>query len=184
MRYALPRARAGLCGPHGVFHRPAVSRGRVAQREPVAVVVCRAALVRAANASGKPDKGAQQLEELAARPPPDVICLVVTDKLGPESERGGRGFERPRSTVCGCPLWPVETDALPGLGLRARAKQLGVDMEPTAAQLIVERVEGNLLAAKQELEKLSLLADGKPISAALVLQSVGNSARYDVFQVG
>jgi DNA polymerase III subunit delta len=44
-------------------------------------------------------------------------------------------------------------------------------------------VEGNLLAAKQELEKLSLLANGKPISADLVLRSVGDSARYDVFQL-
>src|SRR5271170_8339221 len=56
-------------------------------------------------------------------------------------------------------------------------------MDAGAAQLIVERVEGNLLAAQQELEKLSLLADGKPITADLVLRSVGDSARYDVFQL-
>jgi DNA polymerase-3 subunit delta len=67
--------------------------------------------------------------------------------------------------------------------LRARAKQLRVEIEPAAAQLIVDRVEGNLLAAKQELEKLSLLADGQSISADLVLRSVGDSARYDVFQL-
>jgi DNA polymerase-3 subunit delta len=57
-------------------------------------------------------------------------------------------------------------------------------MEPEAAQLIVDRVEGNLLAAKQELEKLALLADGKRIGTELVLRSVGDSARYDVFQLG
>ena len=44
-------------------------------------------------------------------------------------------------------------------------------------------MEGNLLAAKQELEKLSLLAGKEPISADLVLRSVGDSARYDVFQL-
>jgi DNA polymerase III subunit delta len=107
--------------------------------------------------SGKPDKGAQQLAELAERPPPDVVCLVVTDKL---DKKAG---EAP---------W-----------VRARAKQLRVEIEPAAAQLIVDRVEGNLLAAKQELEKLSLLADGQSISADLVLRSVGDSARYDVFQL-
>jgi DNA polymerase III subunit delta len=58
-----------------------------------------------------------------------------------------------------------------------------VEIEPAAAQLIVDRVEGNLLAAKQELEKLSLLTDGAPISSELVLRSVGDSARYDVFQL-
>src|SRR6202044_1129858 len=67
--------------------------------------------------------------------------------------------------------------------LRARAKRLNVELEPAASQLIVDRVEGNLLAAKQELEKLSLLANGEPISADLVLRSVGDSARYDVFQL-
>jgi DNA polymerase III subunit delta len=67
--------------------------------------------------------------------------------------------------------------------LHSRARQLEVEIEPAAAQLIVDRVEGNLLAAKQELEKLSLLADGKSISADMVLRSVGDSARYDVFQL-
>jgi DNA polymerase-3 subunit delta len=75
----------------------------------------------------------------------------------------------------------VATAALPAW-LRARAKMLRMDIDPEAAQLIVDRVEGNLLAAKQELEKLSLLADGS-ISADLVLRSVGDSARYDVFQL-
>ena len=82
----------------------------------------------------------------------------------------------------GTRVWPIDTVALPGW-LRARAAALKVDMDGEAAQLIVERVEGNLLAAKQELEKLALLADGKRISAELVLRSVGDSARYDVFQL-
>jgi len=131
--------------------------------------------------SGKPDKGAQQLAELAERPPPDVVCLVVADKLDKKASEAPwvRAVEKHGIWV---PVWPVGTAALPGW-LRARAKQLHVDMEPAAAQLIVDRVEGNLLAAKQELEKLSLLADGEPISADLVLRSVGDSARYDVFQL-
>jgi len=56
-------------------------------------------------------------------------------------------------------------------------------MEASAAELIVDRVEGNLLAAQQELEKLALLANGEPISPELVLRAVGDSSRYDVFQL-
>lgn len=131
--------------------------------------------------SGKPDKGAQQLAELAAQPPPDVVCLVITDKLDKKASDAPwiRAVEKHGIWV---PIWPVETGALPAW-LRARAKMLKVEIEPAAAQLIVDRVEGNLLAAKQELEKLSLLANGEAISADLVLQSVGDSARYDVFQL-
>jgi DNA polymerase-3 subunit delta len=108
--------------------------------------------------------------------------LVVTDKLDKKTSEAAwvHAFEKHGVWV---PIWPVETAALPGW-LRARARALGVEMEPEAAQLIVERVEGNLLAAKQELEKLALLANGERISSELVLRSVGDSARYDVFQLG
>jgi DNA polymerase III subunit delta len=132
--------------------------------------------------SGKPDKGAALLLDIATRPPPDVVCLVLTDKLDKKASEAPwvRAFEKHGIWV---PIWPVETAALPGW-LRARAQALRVEMEPEAAQLIVDRVEGNLLAAKQELEKLALLSGGERISAALVLRSVGDSARYDVFQLG
>jgi DNA polymerase-3 subunit delta len=131
--------------------------------------------------SGKPDKGAQQLADLAAQPPPDVVCLVVTGKLDKKASEAPwvRAVEKHGIWV---PIWPVETAALPAW-LRARAKLLKVEIEPAAAQLIVDRVEGNLLAANQELEKLRLLANGEPISADLVLRSVGDSARFDVFQL-
>lgn len=131
--------------------------------------------------SGKPDKGALPLTELAERPAPDVVCLVVAGKLDKKAADAPwvRAVEKHGVWV---PTWPVQAAALPGW-LRARAKLLQVEIEPKAAQLIVDRVEGNLLAANQELQKLALLSQGEPISAELVLQSVGDSARYDVFQL-
>jgi DNA polymerase III subunit delta len=131
--------------------------------------------------SGKPDKGAARLEDLAARPPPDVISLILSDKLDKKAADADwvRAVEKHGVWM---PVWPVEAAAMPGW-LRARAKALQVEIEPEAAQLIVERVEGNLLAAKQELEKLRMLEPHRPISVELVLRSVGDSARYDVFQL-
>jgi DNA polymerase-3 subunit delta len=67
--------------------------------------------------------------------------------------------------------------------VRSRAKALHIEIDPEATQLIIDRVEGNLLAAQQELQKLSLLSNGRSIDTALVLQSVGDNARYDVFQL-
>jgi DNA polymerase-3 subunit delta len=131
--------------------------------------------------SGKPDKGAVLLAEIAARPPPDVICLVVTDKLDRKTSDAPwvQAIERHGVWV---PVWPVNRSALPGW-LNERARALGLTVEPGAAQLIVDRVEGNLLAAKQELDMLALLANGAPIGTTLVKQAVGDSARYDVFQL-
>jgi DNA polymerase III subunit delta len=131
--------------------------------------------------TGKPDKGAAVLCELAAHPLPDLIFLVITDKLDKKSSDAPwvQAIEKHGAWIS---VMPVDTAALPAW-LRARAKMLRIDVEPEAAQLIVDRVEGNLLAAQQELEKLALLANGEPIGVELVLRSVGDSARYDVFQL-
>jgi DNA polymerase-3 subunit delta len=132
--------------------------------------------------NGKPDKGAQLLIDMAARPPPDVLCLIMTDKL--DAKTGESAWVR---AIADHGHWvrvpQVEAAALPAW-LRSRAHHLHVELEPEAAQLIVERVEGNLLAAKQELEKLALLAGGERIGIDLVMRAVGDSARYDVFQLG
>lgn len=130
---------------------------------------------------GKPDKGAAVLIDLASRPPPDVVCLIITGKLDKKAGEAPwvRAVDDGGLWVS---IWPVETAALPGW-LRTRAQALQVEMDSDAAQLICDRVEGNLLAAKQELEKLALLASSKRITADLVLRSVGDSARYDVFQL-
>ena len=69
--------------------------------------------------SGKPDKGAALLAELAARPPPDVVCLVVTDKLDERRAMppGYRPIERHGVWV---PIWPVTDGGAAGLAARAR----------------------------------------------------------------
>jgi DNA polymerase-3 subunit delta len=131
--------------------------------------------------SGKPDKGGALLAELAAQSAPDLIYLVVTDKLDRKAGDAAwvQAIEKHGAWVT---TVPVDTAALPAW-LRGRAKMLHIEIDPQASQLIVDRVEGNLLAAQQELEKLELLANGASIDVDLVLRSVGDSARYDVFQL-
>jgi DNA polymerase-3 subunit delta len=131
--------------------------------------------------SGKPDKGAAQLIALATNPPPDCLTIVLTEKLDKKAGDAPwvQAFSQRGVWV---PVWPVGTDALPSW-LQARARRAGMELAPGVTELIALRVEGNLLAAAQELDKLSLLANGGKIDKALVLQSVGDSARYDVFQL-
>lgn len=131
--------------------------------------------------TGKADKGAALLGELAARPVPDLIFLVITEKLDKKSVDSPwvQAIEKHGAWIS---IMPVDTAALPAW-LRGRAKMLKIEVEPEATQLILDRVEGNLLAAQQELEKLALLANGSAVGVELVLRSVGDSARYDVFQL-
>ena len=50
-------------------------------------------------------------------------------------------------------------------------------------QRLAERVEGNLLAAAQEIDKLALLADGQPLDVERMESLVADAARYDVFRL-
>jgi len=67
--------------------------------------------------------------------------------------------------------------------LPGRGANLGLRFEKGAAELLAERVEGNLLAAQQEIEKLALLHKDGVVSIDAVQNAVANSARYDVFQL-
>src|ERR1700732_1784455 len=111
--------------------------------------------------SGKPDKGAALLAELAAQAAPDLLYLVITDKL--EKKAGDapwvQAIEKHGTWVT---IAAVDTAAMPAW-LRSRAKALHIEIDAEASQLIIDRVEGNLLAAQQELEKLSLLSGGRSI---------------------
>jgi DNA polymerase-3 subunit delta len=62
-----------------------------------------------------------------------------------------------------------------------RAQGLGINLTAAASELIAIRAEGNLLAAAQELDKLSLLVDESEVDAATVLKLTVDSARFDVF---
>jgi DNA polymerase III, delta subunit len=68
--------------------------------------------------------------------------------------------------------------------IQGRLKQQGLDIEPEALALFAERVEGNLLAARQEIEKLALLhPQGHLINIADAEAAVATVARFDVFQL-
>ncbi len=80
-------------------------------------------------------------------------------------------------------LWATPRHKLPEwLLMRMRAR--GVDATHEAAELLAERVEGNLLAAAQEVDKLALLVEGKRrIDASQMEQLVADSARFDAFKL-
>jgi len=133
--------------------------------------------------SGKPGTGgSNSIVELLANASADNVYLMITGKLEREQNNSAwvKAFE---STGAWLATRPVEVARLPQW-LRARATALGLELDDAAVQFIVERTEGNLLAAQQELEKLRLLASGKRVDLAQVQASLGDSARFDVFQLG
>ena len=138
--------------------------------------------------SGKPGVGGSKaLVELLENVSPDNVYLMITGKLERESQSAAwvKAFEAAGAWL---PVFPIEVSRLPQW-LRARAAKLDLELEEDAVRFIVERTEGNLLAAHQELEKLRLLVPpdtkGKTsINLSSAQAGIGDSARYDVFQLG
>src|SRR5262245_8214444 len=137
--------------------------------------------------SGKPGAGGSNaIVELLDGASPDNVYLMITGKLEREQHSSAwvKAFEGAGAWLN---IWPVEVARLPQW-LRARAAALELELDDAAVQFIVERTEGNLLAAQQELEKLKLLsaggAPGKRIDLAAAQAAIGDSARFDVFQLG
>lgn len=133
------------------------------------------------NLERKPDKAGQDvLVEYATSPNPDNILLVNGEGLDRASLKT-KWFKSFTANAGVINVWPVKRHELPRW-LEQRARALKLSLTTDAAELLAERVDGNLLAARQELDKLALLAEGE-VSAELVLESVVDHARFTVFDL-
>ena len=130
--------------------------------------------------SGKPGRdGTQILRDYAGRPAADTLLLIVSGKLESAARRSKWVLALEQAGVS-IAIWPIEAAQLPGwIDRRMRAHGMRASRE--ALQLIAERVEGNLLAAAQEIEKLYLLHGSGELDVDTVAELVADSARYDVF---
>ena len=128
-----------------------------------------------------PDAEAQKaLAGLAARPPEDTVLLVSGElERKTLATQWVKAFEEHGVLVV---AQAVERPALPGW-IRDRLGRKGVTIEPAAAELLADRVEGNLLAAQQEIERIALLMPGAQLDTGSVAELVADSARYDVFEL-
>ena len=130
--------------------------------------------------TGKPGKdGGAALAEYAERPPEDTVLLITSGKVDKRSQ-SAKWYKALDKVGVTLQVWPVETNDMPRW-LDQRLRSRGLQPERDAARLIAERVEGNLLAAAQEVDKLLLLNGEGPLSAEQVEAAVADSARFDVF---
>ncbi|NUS39370.1 MAG: DNA polymerase III subunit delta [Lysobacter sp.] len=131
--------------------------------------------------TGKPGKeGAKLIEDFCEAPPPDVTLLVTAGEWS--KAHAGKWSDAIARIGALVVAWPVKPHELPGW-IERRLRERGLRAGHDAVQRLAERVEGNLLAAAQEIDKLKLLADGAPLDAARMDELVADSARYDVFRL-
>ncbi len=124
-------------------------------------------------------KSSEILQQYLNNPAPDNILLIIADKLDGNSKKSAWFKAVDKSGVV-VEIWPVETEQLPNW-IRQRAAQIELQLDDDAIQFLCDRIEGNLLAAKQELSKLSLLFKSQVVTAEDVVDAVSDSSRYDIY---
>ena len=132
--------------------------------------------------SGKPGaEGSKALCEYLDIAGGEDVLLIISGKIDKQSTNSKwyKALDQAGATI---QVWPVDAKDLPRW-LQQRVRNAGMSIDGDALQLRCARVEGNLLAAVQEVEKLKLLARDTQITAATVTEAVSDNARYNLFDM-
>jgi len=130
--------------------------------------------------TGKPGvAGAKALKAWVESPDPSMILLISCEKWD-ASSRKSKWASAIAKAGRQIDIYPINARELPRwLEQRMLAQGLQPDAEVVA--LLADRLEGNLLAAKQEIDRLALLKGGGPVSIDDVMTAVADDSRFDAF---
>jgi DNA polymerase-3 subunit delta len=130
--------------------------------------------------SGKPGAdGAAAIAAYCARPAPEIVTIVSLPRLD-RTAQSSAWFRALTGAGIVVDVFPIERARLPAW-IAARLARQDQRAAPEVLEFIADRVEGNLLAAHQEVLKLALLAPRGALSLEAVREAVANVARYDAF---
>lgn len=134
--------------------------------------------------TGKPGtEGAKLISGFCAQPAADVTLLVVAGEWS--KAHAGKWSEAVAKAGHLVTFWPVKPHEM-GSWLGQRLRSRGLKATPDAIARLAQRVEGNLLAAAQEVDKLALLlqqGQDDVLDVARMDALVADSARFDVFRL-
>jgi len=130
--------------------------------------------------TGKPgQEGARVLGAWADAPDPDMILMVSCEQWD-KSSRNSKWAGRLAKAGQQIDIWPIKPPEMPRW-LEQRMMQHGMQPEPEVLRILADRLEGNLLAARQEIDRLALLKGAGPVTVDDVMRVVADSSRFDAF---
>lgn len=130
--------------------------------------------------TGKPGReGAKVLSEWAEAPDPNMILLISCEQWDASSRKSkwASKLEKAGQRV---DIWPIKAQELPRW-LEQRMLQHGMQPEPEVVSILADRLEGNLLAARQEIDRLALLKGAGMVTVDDVMKVVADSSRFNAF---
>ncbi|MES3009100.1 MAG: DNA polymerase III subunit delta [Pseudomonadota bacterium] len=132
------------------------------------------------------DEGREALQQYLADPNPDNVLIIVSPRLE-TSAFNTKWFKVIETAGVFVQVWPVDGKELPRW-ISTRMAQYGMSADAEAIAILSDRLEGNLLAASQEIEKLRVLTGATPENKILIdrkqiMNLVADNSRYNTFNL-
>ena len=132
--------------------------------------------------SGKPGvEGAQALQDYCEQLNADTVAIITLPRLD-KAAQDSKWFAALAVHGVVIATEEIALNALP-IWIAGRLKRQGQSADADTLSFLAERVEGNLLAAYQEIQKLALLFPAGSLSFEQVKDAVMDVARYDIFKL-
>lgn len=132
--------------------------------------------------TGKPGTaGSKALVEFVQNMPVDVMLLIRCDEWSANNDKS-KWVKTLTDEGAFMRVFQPKANELPAW-IQNRCQQIGLNADRDAIALLAMRLEGNLLAAAQELEKLKMRFADQTISGKDVAGLVADNARFDVFRL-
>ncbi len=131
--------------------------------------------------TGKPGKeGSAAISAWCADPPADTLLMITAQEWSKSHE--GAWYGAVDRVGVAMPVWPIKREEMPAW-ISSRMQSRGLRATGDAIGLLAERIEGNMLAAAQEIDKLALLVGDAVLDIDMLEASVADDARYDAFRL-
>jgi len=132
--------------------------------------------------SAKPGReGGKALKEFAENPPEDTVLLITAGKVE-KNAKNSAWYKSIEASGVVVQCWPVSPDRL-AEWVKNRCHLKGLQPDKDSIDFVCQHVEGNLLAADQEIDKLLLILGPGPVSYESIKESITQNSRFNVFEL-
>lgn len=132
--------------------------------------------------SGKPGRqGSEAIKQYLEKPPEDTILLITSGRLD-KSAKNSAWYKAIDKNGAVIQCWPVALDKLHAW-VKQRFQSRGMQPEREVVDYVCQHVEGNMLAAAQEIDKIHLLVGPGAVDFESVREAITDNSRYSVFEL-
>jgi DNA polymerase-3 subunit delta len=123
--------------------------------------------------------GTKALTEYCANPPEDDLLIVLMPLLD-KRQRAAKWYKAVEQVGWVCDAYDIPATQF-SLWLKKRFQSRALRVESGVIEMMADQLEGNVMAAAQEVDKLKVLADDGAVTLKLVSNSLADQARFDVY---